>query len=672
MGHSHHRGTTFKLTALWLFIAALLTVAVVTGPTASPATAKEEELCSSMSTSVDAIEADRKTVVTVHGWTGSPLAETSQLLEAELGTSWQFLNFDYSESSNQWADEAAVAGCLVQYLNDVTAANIDAGGDGNVYLVTHSMGGLAARFALNDPMLFLRPAGLITIATPHKGTPWAGENNSYGTFKEAVSLGLKDLPDESSAASRCLGERSGGQTISECTAPPFINTRIPITTIGGNLTITRTYFGVEAYPIVFGGDSIVSLDSATGYIDSAEGDISGQRWNPTTVACSKKMSSLLSDYGSRTLPSAGLAAFGQLMADYNAAGATLNQESSPYIVELVIRANLPTGPATCSHTGLPTDPTVIAKTADALRSFAENPDGELRANPGEYVVPEYCGQRERSAPLGDSINDEGATTFLDEPFTWAPAAGVELNVVVVTCDAGGTAGWPQMLTFHDPTDRSLDAYISMGDLHDGANKGTFDTDRRKTTSNELVIPYSWSPDSGAAATYEDGEVTATWDELLEGIDFTGPGRAVTGADPAFITPSGNIVCRGLQGDVTASLYCDIAEYNFTAPPGLGNCSQPSNFNYVSRFTSGDTEWACDNERDVYLAEANVAQEWERPADGRYTDPQTGETYAVLTYGTSLIWDGMNIKCTSQPTGLTCQDFVNKTGFSISKDAFEEF
>lgn len=143
----------------------------------------------------------------------------------------------------------------------------------------------------------------------------------------------------------------------------------------------------------------------------------------------------------------------------------------------------------------------------------------------------------------------------------------------------------------------------------------------------------------------------------------------TGADPAFVTPSGNIVCSGIFGDVTANLQCDIAEYTF-APDASVDCSQPTDLALSGR--AGDTEvgWSCSQQRKFYLDYAAQPQEWE--VAERYMDPGSGRDYAVLPYGTTLVWTGSNIECTSRRTGLTCVDKLDGVGFTLSSKTFEQF
>jgi len=59
---------------------------------------------------------------------------------------------------------------LAAYIRDIPAARIN--------IVAHSMGGVDARYAISQLAMSDRVASLITIGTPHRGTPLAGLGNT--------------------------------------------------------------------------------------------------------------------------------------------------------------------------------------------------------------------------------------------------------------------------------------------------------------------------------------------------------------------------------------------------------------------------------------------------------------------------------------------------------------
>jgi pimeloyl-ACP methyl ester carboxylesterase len=64
---------------------------------------------------------------------------------------------------------AELAARLGEFLAEVAEANRLVDGDA-IDLVGHSLGGVVARVALDDPMVAARVATLVTLATPHGGT----------------------------------------------------------------------------------------------------------------------------------------------------------------------------------------------------------------------------------------------------------------------------------------------------------------------------------------------------------------------------------------------------------------------------------------------------------------------------------------------------------------------
>jgi alpha-tubulin suppressor-like RCC1 family protein/pimeloyl-ACP methyl ester carboxylesterase len=226
---------------------------------------------SSATTVLSGLNASMHPVILVHGWTGKPLTDTQRLLQAKLGDGWAMFQFDYHAFSNQWADVPQIAACLATYIADLSAAHTAAGGDGKVYLVGHSMGGLAARFAAS-PRWGGRPVagligGVVTLDTPHGGSPWG--NTPDALIFEA----LKGFPNPFAAgavdASRCLALHQGATGMPPgCDVPPYLAKSIPITQIAGVLTVDRTLFGYHLYDISMGGDTVVPLDSEAGYIGS--------------------------------------------------------------------------------------------------------------------------------------------------------------------------------------------------------------------------------------------------------------------------------------------------------------------------------------------------------------------------------------------------------------------
>ena len=58
--------------------------------------------------------------------------------------------FDDKRYNTVWASDASIAACLADYIRQVSDLHRERGGNGRVFLVAHSMGGLAVRFALES------------------------------------------------------------------------------------------------------------------------------------------------------------------------------------------------------------------------------------------------------------------------------------------------------------------------------------------------------------------------------------------------------------------------------------------------------------------------------------------------------------------------------------------
>ncbi len=328
--------------------------------------------CSPASSPADGLVRQAHPVVLVHGWRGGPMGQTRTLLEERLPSGWQFLLFDYNRASGQWASAPAVAGCLAAYLDRVSDTHAAAGGDGVVYIVTHSMGGLATRFALAPKYggidnLGSRIGAVVTLATPHRGSPWGNS----GLANLLNSFMLDAVPPGASAAGRCLAVHDAGRGLPDgCAPPPYMPATLPLMQqVEGAARIARTFFGVPAYDIVLGGDSIVTSPSASGYVGSAAGDYPRTRVRIETVPCRSDWNALIAEAGARSRnPVIALtAALAQMKVDEAALEAVQNGTASPALVELIAVANafMP-----CSHIGIATSNEAIETTVHALEEGA--------------------------------------------------------------------------------------------------------------------------------------------------------------------------------------------------------------------------------------------------------------------------------------------------------------
>lgn len=134
-------------------------------------------------------------VVLVHGFTGSPadLDVVADRLEATPGE-FAVYRFDYSAVNTRWVDDDAIGPKLRRWVLCLSDASSDGGGVGRVGIVAHSMGGLAARYALRDTgdgSIADRVAVVATLGTPHQGSVLAGPPND-GSAGSALARSLFD------------------------------------------------------------------------------------------------------------------------------------------------------------------------------------------------------------------------------------------------------------------------------------------------------------------------------------------------------------------------------------------------------------------------------------------------------------------------------------------------
>lgn len=428
-------------------VAVLLVCSVLAGV---PATAAPLQ-CSSNSSSTDGVAPEAHPVVLVHGWRGKPMTDTRTQLERRMRQGWQYLLFDYHSDSDEWASSEEVSGCLANYLLQVSRQHSDRGGDGRVYVVAHSMGGLALRFAVqrgaDDPQGGPRVdisgliGGLTTLDTPHQGAPWG--QTAYSDFVGLLSSlgGLGPIPEPNSRASRCLASHQAGQGLPNgCAAPPYLPSWIPVHQVEGAATVTRTLFGWKAYDMVVGGDGVVPSSSSAGYLGSASGPTVGRSVSIQTVACSMEAPSLLAragaKYGSRggwagTIIGGELGTLAQLWLDGKAFDALQSGRADGALLELFALTYLF---MPCGHDGIQTASKAMDSVVESLRAQARaRPVTEVQMRGLTLPRTHGCGF---AAPNGEF---DGAT--LEDGYIEEPMGGfIEVADVLLTDLDGDRVG----------------------------------------------------------------------------------------------------------------------------------------------------------------------------------------------------------------------------------------
>jgi pimeloyl-ACP methyl ester carboxylesterase len=531
------RNGTF-LTKGFMRLGALLTTMLVTASgmsvaTASAATARPS--CSDRgegSSPVNGLVKQAHPVVLVHGWNGAPMQPTRALLEGKLPQGWQFLLFDYSAVNDHWAARPEVAACLAHYLEDVSNAHRDVGGDGRVYVVAHSMGGLATSYAANSEYggseaLGEHLGGLITIDTPWTGSPWGGT----GWAELVQKLVHIRLPRAGTDAWDCL-RKLGPHGSGGCSTPAYMPLSVPVTQLAGEVTIRRSFFGLHAYDIVLGSDGIVPTDSQHGYLDSAPGSPLGLHTSTTSVKCSEDMDSLLArgaaSLGGRASGTIGqilgalVGTEGQLLADGKAMDAIGSNQPSWALIELLVRTQLA---SVCSHINMPTTPMAIDKMVTALRELAA-PQRLIPTDLLSAPVPAYCQHAagrlvngrlplKRTADGGDvgfatvlrGFGDEKVSGFNIQPLIIdLTADGTRELAGVLSCSAGGVT-WPDMVLTYSS---SFKGPILLGSLSLGDVTAHEHSDVTSLRVNGGRLTVKWTSYDGCCIEPRDWTATLRW------------------------------------------------------------------------------------------------------------------------------------------------------------------
>ncbi|MGB0871160.1 MAG: lipase family alpha/beta hydrolase [Flavobacteriales bacterium] len=114
------------------------------------------------------------TLLFVHGWTGNPSGtwEVAIPFFQNQGFYDQILTFGYDSKDNIDENGLDLANAIDAYLNQ--GMNID--------IVSHSMGGLVSRSAIENHSASDYVDRLVTLGTPHQGSPFAAFRHLMGAF----------------------------------------------------------------------------------------------------------------------------------------------------------------------------------------------------------------------------------------------------------------------------------------------------------------------------------------------------------------------------------------------------------------------------------------------------------------------------------------------------------
>lgn len=458
-------------------------------------------------TDVTGLSGDAHPVILVHGWTGEPMQDTRALLEKSMGKGWQFLLFDYRPVNVLWAGDPNVFMPLANYIKLVSDKSRQAGGDGLVYLVAHSMGGLAIRFAANVPGVAQDIGGVVSIGTPHQGSPWGTADGGWGTLAEIVR-GRFVLPGAASLARVCLAQHKAGAGLpAGCAPPPYLPAGIALQQIAGNVIVERSYFGLHAYDVTVGGDGIVPASSANGYIGSAS------KKNPRGSFAPIRLDCRITDSTLASVAVGGVAVPWQLFSDSALLDQLMSEKAGFYAAILLGRIMMVKD--SCSHVAMMTNGPILKQVSNSLNYLvARNAPMTMQALKS-VEVPSLCdhkpGRLKNGVLKGNGHN--GDVSLIPE----FSKLGLQIPgrpdgaVAAIRCSQGGI-GWPDKLLFYDNMG-TLIGQFDTGDVGSSAGRQTIDsvTLNRSTTQvgitavplagdNELwgtshaTASYSWNAD----------------------------------------------------------------------------------------------------------------------------------------------------------------------------------
>ncbi|WP_158716416.1 triacylglycerol lipase [Blastococcus sp. Marseille-P5729] len=448
-----------------------------------------------------------RVVVLVHGWTASA-SDMQQLGEnlLEREPDLAIFLFDYSKSNGRWADEPGTSDCLALFIEAVSESHRAVGGSGKVVIVAHSMGGILARFALNDvtnggvgqPASPDRVGAVITIDTPHRGSPFGGTLAEfkqagelfYQTMTKAEDIGA--VPHLGTRAATCLSLYDDQHPLpAGCARPPYLPEGIPVIQIQGRVIVEKLLFG---FPIPNNDIDLLS--------DGIVGDVSQHGYNASagspqpkpgvgsamhTIACRVSSDELVSGKGLEgaardfaRLAGAGLELVGD-GADLFASLFTKKVGDAKYAALGVVASQS----APCGHSRIVNHPDVAQRVVDTINGLALDPPSQ-----GQTLDVEPFGGAQFSSPLGSLTcalekldDDPGAICDLT-----AGASAIAPTWQEVCPDGGGSIS-PGWIVLGDKAGWMCAGGIASWPVNQAWNAGGFGEQIVKDGFTYDVLPY---------------------------------------------------------------------------------------------------------------------------------------------------------------------------------------
>lgn len=442
-------------------VAALQTLAGAATTSVQAADTAQAAPACGRNTPLDGLVGGATPVILVHGWTGSPMSATRAGLEGRTRQGRQYLLFDYSSAATAWADDPRISACLATYIHEVSERHRRRGGDGRVYLVAHSMGGLAIRFALDERYghhagLSSRVGGVVTLDTPFRGSMW-GDSLPAGALSALhTGLGL-GFPLQDARAWHCLAGGPSKRLPRDCAAAPALDPEVPLAQVAGDVTVRRTLFGLTAYEIDLASDGIVDTDSQHGSRDAA-GRAGPNQADKPVVSCRVDSGDLGTD-----LPRAMWSMFSDNTLIDIYSGDVPPEIGLATALDTLGRLMVFAG---CSHINIPQDGAALDVVDEALDRLISR--GRELTDPSQLrrlKVPASCGHPAEVIPgtKKDYGSYGGFATVLVEDAVFGDLTGDGRSdaVVPLLCSAGGVS-WPEHLLVYGPGVRLLGS-VEVGD-----------------------------------------------------------------------------------------------------------------------------------------------------------------------------------------------------------------
>lgn len=183
-------------------------------------------------------------VLMVHGLYGGPLSwgtdnQSSSIFAAIGGDGIARSSFDYERVNQEWITNENIGPKLALWIDCLSKNSLAGKGKGKVIVLAHSMGSLAARYALNqtiDGRKLAEVASVITIGAPNEGSVLAN------LCEELTKVNAKpDLCNGTAVPAMKVGSK-------ELAELPLFPASVPVKAIAGNVKL-NVYLHISLTPI---------------------------------------------------------------------------------------------------------------------------------------------------------------------------------------------------------------------------------------------------------------------------------------------------------------------------------------------------------------------------------------------------------------------------------------